>query len=163
MPQSLIFDAGDEQATARLGAALATVLPPRAMIALIGQLGAGKTRLVQAVARAAGVEEASVASPTFVLVHEYCGTRPIYHFDTYRLRSEAEFAALGPEEYFAADGWSFVEWADRVPGCLPPERLEITIESTGLTSRRFTICSVGAPYTAVMEQLRRNLPDSVKK
>jgi len=105
MPSSrLIFDAAGEGATEALGAALAKVLPPGTTVALLGTLGAGKTRLVQAVAVACGVDPREVVSPTFVLVHEYHGRRPICHIDAYRLRDEDEFAQLGPDEFFES-GW----------------------------------------------------------
>src|SRR5262244_3895305 len=119
----------DEHDTDRLGAALAAALPPGTLIALVGTLGAGKTRLVQAVAAALGVPRDAVTSPTFVLVNEYRqGRVPIFHFDTYRLKDDDEFLALGPEEYFDSAGITFVEWADRVAGLLPADRVEITIE-----------------------------------
>jgi tRNA threonylcarbamoyladenosine biosynthesis protein TsaE len=134
------FTATTEHDTARLGAALAEVLPPGTVVALIGTLGAGKTRLVQAVAAALGVPAGSVTSPTFVLVSEYKGGRmPVYHFDTYRLKDADEFLALGPDEYFESDGITFVEWADRVEELLPEERLEIRLEIIGDTERRITI------------------------
>jgi tRNA threonylcarbamoyladenosine biosynthesis protein TsaE len=130
----------DESDTRRLGAALADVLPPGTVIGLIGTLGAGKTRLVQAVATALGVPPRNVTSPTFVLVNEYTGGRmPIYHFDTYRLKDEDEFLELGPGEYFDSNGLVFVEWADRVTELLPAERIEIEIEVTGETQRRIAI------------------------
>ncbi len=102
----------------RLGAALAEVLPDGTTVALCGTLGAGKTRLVQAIAEAAGVDRRNVLSPTFVLIQEYHGRRTVYHIDAYRLRDADEFLALGPEEYFEGDGLVLVEWADRVePAC----------------------------------------------
>jgi len=135
-----IFTASNERDTERLGTALANVLPPGTVVGLIGTLGAGKTRLVQAVAAAVGVPPGNVTSPTFVLVNEYQGGRlPIYHFDVYRLRDNDEFLELGPEEYFDSDGLVFVEWADRVADLLLPERLEITLEVTGSDSRRISI------------------------
>jgi tRNA threonylcarbamoyladenosine biosynthesis protein TsaE len=134
------FAVHDERDTVRLGAVLADVLPPGTVVGLIGTLGAGKTRLVQAVAAALGVPPGCVTSPTFVLVNEYPGGRlPVYHFDTYRLKDEDEFLALGPEEYFESEGITFVEWADRIAELLPEERLEITLEVTGETERRISI------------------------
>jgi tRNA threonylcarbamoyladenosine biosynthesis protein TsaE len=134
------FIANDERDTARLGAAIADAVLPGTTIGLIGTLGAGKTRLVQAVAESLGVASTAVTSPTFVLVNEYTGGRvPVYHFDTYRLKDEDEFLELGPDEYFDSNGIVFVEWADRVAKLLPAERLEITLEETGLTSRRITV------------------------
>jgi tRNA threonylcarbamoyladenosine biosynthesis protein TsaE len=140
MAAPITITANDEYATDRLGAALAVALPPGSVVALIGPLGAGKTRLVQAAARAIGVPPGTVTSPTFVLVNEYRGGRlPIYHFDTYRLKDKDEFYALGPEEYFDSTGLTFVEWADRFPEVLPLERIEITIEVTGESTRRVNL------------------------
>lgn len=134
------FTAQNEHDTDRLGAALAKALPPGTVVGLVGTLGAGKTRLVQAVATAVGVPRESVTSPTFVLVNEYKGGRlPIYHFDTYRLKDDDEFLNLGPDEYFDGNGITFVEWADRVAPLLPVGRLEITIDVTGESSRRISI------------------------
>jgi len=148
------YEAGDEAATAALGAALAEVLPDGSVVALCGTLGSGKTRLVQAIAEASGVDRRDVLSPTFVLIHEYQGRRPVYHLDAYRLRDEDEFLDLGPEEYFEADGLALVEWADRVRGCLPPERVEIHVEVTGPESRQFNIVAIGERYDAVIGRLR---------
>jgi tRNA threonylcarbamoyladenosine biosynthesis protein TsaE len=150
---SFRFDSKDESATAAFGAALAEVLPAGATVALCGALGAGKTRLVQAIAESLGIDRRSVVSPTFVLVHEYQGRRKIYHLDAYRLRDEDEFLALGPEEFFASDGLVLIEWADRVERCLPKDRVEIHIEITGPQSRRFEVFSVGQQYATVTSRL----------
>ena len=146
-----IYDAADESATAALGAALAQLLPDGTTVALCGTLGAGKTRLVQAIAEAAGVERRQVVSPTFVLISEYHGRRTIHHIDAYRLRDEDEFDALGPDDYFESDGLTLIEWADRVSLSLPADRIEIRIEVTGPQSRRFEITAVGQRYAAVVE------------
>ncbi len=132
------FIAHSERDTERLGAALANAVPPGTVIGLVGPLGAGKTRLVQAVATALGVPPGRVTSPTFVLVNEYTGGRmPVYHFDTYRLKDDDEFLNLGPDEYFDSAGLTFVEWADRVAMLLPRDRLEITIELAGSANGAF--------------------------
>jgi tRNA threonylcarbamoyladenosine biosynthesis protein TsaE len=134
------FSAKDEHDTKRLGAAIAGILPPGSVVGLIGPLGAGKTRLVQAVATALGVAPGAVTSPTFVLVNEYAGGRmPVYHFDTYRLKNDDEFPNLGPDEYFDGDGITFVEWADRVTKMLPDDRVEITILVISENERQFAI------------------------
>src|SRR5688500_2638347 len=100
----LTYLSNSEADTERLGKALASVLPDPAIVALNGTLGAGKTRLVQALAVALGVDRHECISPTFVLIHEYAGRLPIYHFDAYRLRDEDEFLELGAEEYFERPG-----------------------------------------------------------
>ena len=148
------FLAENQSDTERLGAKLAELLPDGAVVALIGTLGAGKTRLVQAVAEASGVPKNTVASPTFVLIREYDeGNRPIYHFDAFRLEQESEFRALGSDEYFDGYGLSFVEWADRVPNSLPDEHLTIEIEVLSADSRRFTISAFGDKYAEFVERL----------
>ncbi len=148
------FTANDKHDTDRLGAALANALPPGTVIALIGTLGAGKTRLVQAVAAAVGVPRAEVTSPTFVLVNEYTSGRlPIYHFDTYRLKDDDEFLNLGPDEYFDSNGLTFVEWADRVADVLPAARIEITIEVTGETSREFHVAATSPQLESIVTKI----------
>lgn len=149
----IVVTSNSERDTEQLGAALAEALPGGTVIALVGTLGAGKTRLVQAVAAALGVPAGSVTSPTFVLVNEYRGGRmPVYHFDTYRLKDEDEFLALGPEEYFESNGLTFVEWADRFPELLPRDRIEIQIDVIGDTMRRITIKSTSPERDDAIEQ-----------
>jgi tRNA threonylcarbamoyladenosine biosynthesis protein TsaE len=152
-----IFDAPDEKATAVLGAVLAEVLPNGTTVALCGTLGAGKTRLVQAIAEAAGIDRRDVLSPTFVLIQEHRGRRPIYHIDAYRLRDDDEFLALGPEEYFDGEGVTLVEWADRVENCLPDDRIEIHIAVTGPESRRFELLARGERFAAIPGQIEHAL------
>ena len=149
----LVYKAENEAQTARLGAALAQALPNGTTVSLCGTLGAGKTRLVQAIAEASGVAPKTVVSPTFVLVQEYAGRRPIYHLDAYRLIDEDEFLQLGPEEYFDGDGLTLVEWADRVEVCMPRDRIEIHIEVTGETTREFQVIAVGRGFESVMQDL----------
>jgi tRNA threonylcarbamoyladenosine biosynthesis protein TsaE len=157
MPTSYEYLAPDESGTLRLGRALASVLPDGAVVALNGTLGAGKTRLVQALAEAEGVPTEEVTSPTFMLVNEYQGRRPIFHFDAYRLRNDEEFLDLGPEEYFARGGLALIEWAQRVERWLPRERLEILIEPTGETARRFVISGHGKRMQQAVDELARLL------
>ena len=89
------------------------------IIALVGELGAGKTALTKHIAEALGVKE-DVTSPTFTIIKEYkSGKLPLYHFDVYRLSCEEEMYELGYEEYFYGDGVCIVEWADKIAGILP--------------------------------------------
>lgn len=89
------------------------------VVALCGELGAGKTQFVKGLAAGLGVTS-EVTSPTFTLIHEYAGGRlPVYHFDFYRLDSAAEAVALGLDEYLEGTGVSVIEWADKFPGLLP--------------------------------------------
>src|SRR6187455_2631640 len=100
----LTIEVEGEAETERVGRALAGVVGPGTVVGLIGPLGAGKTRLVRAVAEALGVDPGAIASPTFVLIHEYEGVLPVYHFDTYRLGGPDDFDALGASDYWGAGG-----------------------------------------------------------
>src|SRR5271155_2724089 len=129
---AVTIDVRNRAETDAFGHRLAQQLFPGAVVALIGTLGAGKTYLARAIAAGLGIANPDVVnSPTFVLIQEYQARLPIYHFDAYRLPSEREFADLGVHEYFAGDGVCLIEWADKVPTCLPNERLEIRITITG--------------------------------
>jgi tRNA threonylcarbamoyladenosine biosynthesis protein TsaE len=152
-----VFDARDEAATRELGAALAACLPEGTLVALDGPLGAGKTQLVRGVAEALGVDAGDVVSPTFVLVQQYEGRRSIVHVDAYRVADEDEFRALGSDELLGSDALKFVEWADRVVGCLPPARISIRISELGPGARRFEIATQGREYAAVVETLADHL------
>src|SRR5262245_53103122 len=128
-----------------LGRRLGALLFPGAVVALIGQLGAGKTHLVRAIAEGAGVRDLGiVTSPTFVRLQEYHGRMPIYHFDAYRLPSAAAFDDLGAQELFESDGICLIEWADRVAPSLPHDHLRVELTVTGETSRRAVLSGMGS-------------------
>ena len=110
-----------------MGRILGRVIVPGSVIALSGDLGAGKTVFVQGVARGAGVG-GIVNSPSYVLMNIYRGKAELYHFDFYRLEEESELFELGLEEYFYGEGITLAEWADKFPALLPPDRLEVVIE-----------------------------------
>jgi tRNA threonylcarbamoyladenosine biosynthesis protein TsaE len=98
---ALSIELTSEEDTEQLGHALADVVEPGIVIGLVGPLGAGKTRLVRAIAEALGVDRESISSPTFVLIQEYDGRMPVYHLDTYRLPDPAAFEDLGVVDYSA--------------------------------------------------------------
>ncbi len=148
----IFIELDSEQDTERLGRAMAELCEPGCVIGLIGPLGAGKTRLVRAVAEALGVDPRAIASPTFVLIHEYEGRMPVYHFDAYRLESFQEFEDLGVADYWNAGGVCLVEWADRVRALLPADTWEIRIEPIGPTRRRVQI-AFPVPAAALEGQL----------
>jgi tRNA threonylcarbamoyladenosine biosynthesis protein TsaE len=154
---ALTVDVDSEDETALIGRTIAQLVEPGVVIGLVGTLGAGKTRLVRAIAEACGVDPAAISSPTFVLIHEYDGRLPIYHFDAYRLASPQAFEDLGVADYWGGDGVCLVEWADRVRGLLPDDRWLITIELTGPTARtvRFEIPASSAPMIERLAELLR--------
>jgi tRNA threonylcarbamoyladenosine biosynthesis protein TsaE len=146
----------DESATESLGRRLAASLFPGAIIALVGPLGAGKTRLVRAVAEALGVaERCVVSSPTFVLIQEYEGRLPIFHFDAYRLPDATAFRELGVEEYFEAGGVCLIEWGDRVEEALPADHLRLTLEIIGEAARRAILEAFGDRHRALLDAFPR--------
>jgi tRNA threonylcarbamoyladenosine biosynthesis protein TsaE len=142
-PAGLVIEVDTEDETDRLGRALARAAPPGAVLGLVGPLGAGKTRLARAVAVALGVEAGAVSSPTYVLIHEYEGRLPVFHFDAYRVGGPEPFEALGVSEYWDAGGVCLVEWADLVAPSLPPRTWWLTLEPTGETSRRVVFAGPG--------------------
>lgn len=158
MTARLVYTAPDEEATRRLGYALADALPPGSVVSLIGTLGAGKTALTAAAAERLGVPEGETASPTFVLIKEYTSGRiPVYHFDTYRLKDADEFYELGPDEYFDGDGLCFVEWGDRFEEVLPEDRLDVVISVLGPTRREYELTARGEFPPSILDDLREKL------
>jgi tRNA threonylcarbamoyladenosine biosynthesis protein TsaE len=151
----LVLDSANLAETEAFGRRLAALLFPGAVIALVGPLGAGKTHLVRAIAEGLGADPRQVTSPTFVLIQEYDAGVPMYHFDAYRLGTEAEFAELGVHEYFQGKGVCLVEWADKVPGCLPEELLTIQIVVTGPETRRLEVSTRGQGYETILSFLER--------
>jgi len=149
----LVVSAVDEQDTDRFGATLACALPAGTTVALCGTLGAGKTRLVQAIAAACGVPREEVVSPTFVLCQQYRGTRTIEHLDAYRVHDEEEFRQLGVDELFGSDALVIVEWADRVAGALPGDCVRIEVEIAGPTARRFVVRTTGRHSQRIVQAI----------
>jgi tRNA threonylcarbamoyladenosine biosynthesis protein TsaE len=142
MPTVGTLQLDDEIATCAVGAALAKLLLPGDAIAMVGDLGAGKTTLVSSAVATLGVTTAS--SPTYALVHEYAGrTFPIWHIDLYRLERASELPALGLDDSIGnRRGVSFVEWADKF-AVMPASYLELQLHH-GDTGRRLTIIGHGA-------------------
>jgi len=139
-----IVRTGSPQETQALGAALAEELEPGTVVALHGDLGAGKTCFIQGLAAGLGIDE-PVTSPTYTLVGEYEGRLPLHHIDLYRLSGPAEALGLGLEEYFDADGVTAIEWAERADGLLPPGLLHVRIEADDVSGERtFRIHREGA-------------------
>lgn len=159
MMNDVVFEIADLSETDRLGRLLAENLPDGSVVALVGTLGAGKTKLVQALAKHSGNAEETVSSPTFVLLHEYTdGNRPIYHFDAYRLESAEEFRRLSPDDYFEGLGLTLIEWADKFPQVLPVNYLEIRIELIGETKRRFQLLGHGVEYESIVAKIAQMMP-----
>jgi tRNA threonylcarbamoyladenosine biosynthesis protein TsaE len=124
-----------EEETIALGEKLALRLPTRAVVLLIGNLGAGKTTLAKGIVKGLGAATPDeVSSPTFTLIHEY--SPRCYHIDLYRLDEEREVETLGLEEIFEKDAVTLIEWGERFPRLMPPDRIEIRLEQGAGDTRR---------------------------
>ena len=144
--KSRIYHTQSEEATIALGEALAAELQSKALVLLIGNLGAGKTTLAKGIVKGLkAAEPDEVSSPTFTLIHEYGSG--VYHIDLYRLDTAAQVASLGLEEIFDRRAIVLVEWGDRFPEMMPQERIEIRLRSTGEESREIEVSTY--PLTAV--------------
>ena len=140
MKISFLTDSAEK--TERFGEALSKYLEAGSVIALDGDLGAGKTCLTRGIARGIGVID-PVASPTFTIVNEYEGGRlMVYHFDTYRLGGEDDFYASGLDEYFQKGGLCIIEWSEVIDNALPSETMKMKISGNG-DERRFDVSEFG--------------------
>ena len=131
----------DELETKEFGKKLADSLKPGDVIALVGDLGTGKTTLTKYIAEGLGIKE-MITSPTFTIVQEYHdGRLPMYHFDVYRIGDVEEMYELGYEEYFFGDGVSIVEWADVIEEIIPEDAKIIFIDYTPNEGERRYRCN----------------------
>lgn len=114
---------------------------PKKVILFNGQMGAGKTTLIKALAKLLGVDGAT-SSPTFSLVNEYQtqDTNTLYHFDVYRLKNETEALDMGIDEYLYSGNWCFIEWAEKIPNLIPEAHsiIEIKLNTDGKRTIQLT-------------------------
>ena len=134
----IITESAEE--TIELGKKIGAFLLPDEVIALTGQLGAGKTTLIQGIAEGLGVKD-YVTSPTFIIINEYQGRLPFYHVDLYRLAEPAEIEDLGIEEYFSRGGVSVIEWAEKLKELMPEKAEKIEIKVSSENERKICVSS----------------------
>jgi tRNA threonylcarbamoyladenosine biosynthesis protein TsaE len=148
------FLSGPEE-TRRLGEMLGALAGSGLVLALTGDLGAGKTCFAQGLAKGLGVSEAvPVVSPTYTLANEYPGRVPLFHLDLYRLDGE-EFAQSGLDEYFYGDGVTVIEWAEKAYDDLPSPRLEMEFNFPAGGGRLVSLRSVGQAWDGLLTELRQ--------
>lgn len=128
--ESMDIQTANEEDTIKLGEIIGKSLMPGSIIALRGDLGAGKTVLVKGIARGLGIEDEPV-SPTFVIMNAYEGSVPLYHFDLYRISGADELSGIGADEFLFGEGVSAVEWAERAGDVLPEYTIYIDIKMPG--------------------------------
>ncbi len=140
--------------TERLGERLAAHAEPGTVVALWGELGAGKTVLARGIAIGLGIDEESVTSPTFIILREHLGGRlPMYHLDLYRLDA-SQLGSTGWEEAIDAGGVTVIEWPDRAGDLLPPDRVDVRLEHVAETKRTVTIEPTGPRSRRIVDALR---------
>ncbi len=143
-------------ATRSLGRKLGAALRPGDFVALEGELGAGKTLLVKAMAEGAGAEPAS--SPTFALVNLYRGPVPLQHLDLYRLSGPEELFPLGFDDLLAEPAATVCEWADRAGTALPADRLQIELAHAGPRARQARIVATGPRAERLLAAVQQRSP-----
>lgn len=133
MTTDALFPARTEsaEATQDVGQAFADTLQPGDVVALVGELGTGKTQFVRGVVEGLGGAESDVSSPTFTIAHEYAARVPVVHMDLYRLKDENDVRDAGLEDYLTSDAVCLVEWPERAGRLLPPHTVAIRLSHTG--------------------------------
>jgi len=155
--KEFIFKSTGAEQTMGLGNLLGTLLEPGEVIALVGELGAGKTTLVKGIAQGLGVADKRVVkSPTFSLIHRYEGRIPIYHFDAYRLKDTREMFDIGCDEVIYGTGVTIIEWADKVLPCLPERYMQITFTIVSNNERSLKIKHLGRHYHKLLQSIKIN-------
>lgn len=149
---SIITKSGAE--TVELGARLGRLLAPGDFIALVGELGAGKTQFAKGIAVGLEVDQDTpVISPTYTILNIYQGRLPLYHFDLYRLQGADDVAELGFEEYFYGGGACVVEWAERLGEEMPAQVLTVSLTHAGVEERAVTFAAAGARPAELLKEL----------
>lgn len=141
--------------TQAFGEQLGRVLRAGDVVALQGELGTGKTMLIQGIARGLGRDPNTIKSPTFVLMREYPGEVPLVHIDGYRLEGAPAVAWLDMELIFSPEKITLIEWAERFEGCLPADRIELRLAHKTTNQRRITLVEHGPRSRQAFEQCQQ--------
>ncbi len=141
--------------TLALGVRIGKLLKKGNLAALSGEFGAGKTTLIKGIAKGLGVKDTRyVNSPSFVILKEYKGKVPVYHFDIHRLDKSSELDTTGYEDYFYGDGVTLIEWGDKIISLLPNEYLDIHIRMDQKDKRSIALTGVGENYKKLVEKIK---------
>lgn len=145
----------NREKTKKFGEYLGSILSSGDVICLNGDLGTGKTTMTKSIGLGMGIDD-YITSPTFTIINEYYADLNLYHFDTYRLSSDADVEYLGFDEYFYGDGVCIIEWADRIKDALPEDYLEINLKRIDEEKRNVEIVAVGSRSQEILEELKNN-------
>ena len=138
-----------------IGKIIGNSLSEKNVVALVGDLGTGKTCLTRGIARGLGVsDEYQITSPSFTLINEYQGRMMLYHFDLFRLSRASEMDEMGYDEYLFGQGVSVIEWADKAENMLPDDTLFVSISYTDENERSIIISGQKEKIAIISEQLR---------
>ena len=143
---------GSVDETRAFGEHLGRLLAPGDVVALFGELGSGKTTLVQGIAQSLGLRPERIKSPTFVLMREYPGDVTLVHLDGYRLEGPPAASWLDLEPVFAPSKITLIEWAERFEGLLPRDHLAIRLEHVSANRRRLSLLPQGERARAIAER-----------
>ena len=157
-PNVVEFVSGSPAQTARLGERLGRLLRGGEVICLTGQLGAGKTCFAQGIGRGWGATD-DLTSPTFTLIHELrraSDRARLYHVDLYRIEQESEAWLLGLTDLMDSTASLIIEWPERAPSLLPPDRLWVELEAVDETRRRLTFSAMGDPHLQLLSSLKKS-------
>ena len=153
-PKGFEWVSGSVEETRAFGERLGQSLRAGDVVALHGELGSGKTTLIQGIAQGLGRDPDSVKSPTFVLLREYSGDVPIVHIDGYRLEGAPSVSWLDTDFIFAPEKITLIEWAERFEGLLPEQALLIHVSHVSANRRRFVVASGGPRAAEIVTQLQ---------
>lgn len=148
------ISSGSVEETQALGERLGAALRPGDVVALFGELGSGKTTLIQGIAKGLGRDPQTIKSPTFVLMREYPGDVPLVHIDGYRLEGPASVAWLDVELIFSPHKITLIEWAERFADLLPEQRLELHLSHVSTNRRKIVLVPCGPSALAVVGALK---------
>ncbi|PIU42115.1 MAG: tRNA (adenosine(37)-N6)-threonylcarbamoyltransferase complex ATPase subunit type 1 TsaE [Candidatus Omnitrophica bacterium CG07_land_8_20_14_0_80_42_15] len=141
--------------TEKLGKKIASFLTKGDVLALIGELGSGKTTFTKGIAEGLGVKTAKyVNSPSFVIIKEHAGRIPLFHMDLYRLEDISELDTTGYEEYVGSDGICVIEWADKMSYLLPKEHIRIEMYFKDVNERLIKLIPKGARYKELLGKIK---------
>lgn len=155
-PSTFQFDSDCLADTDRLGQTIGTAVEPGTLIGLDGTLGAGKTRLTQAIGIGLGIKPGNVVSPTFTIMVPHMGRLPLVHLDAYRIKSPEEVDELGLDELIVDGAVLVVEWAERIANLLPIVDLNVQIDHVADDRRRFLLTATSGKGRALLEAVEQH-------
>ncbi|MFC2040171.1 tRNA (adenosine(37)-N6)-threonylcarbamoyltransferase complex ATPase subunit type 1 TsaE [Chloroflexota bacterium] len=152
------FNTKSRAGTIALGKAVGALLDPGNVLALIGELGSGKTVLTKGICAGLGVPERLVNSPTFIIVNEYRGQLPVFHLDVYRLGGSEDALDFGLADYAirAKEGVMIIEWAEKIMPVLPADCLRVEITQTGVNTREIVCTDTTGKFEKMLEKIKVN-------